>query len=43
MDGERGVVAQKNARKWMELAIEAVSEGGSSDKDIDGFICELKQ
>ncbi|PWA69161.1 UDP-glucuronosyl/UDP-glucosyltransferase [Artemisia annua] len=43
MDGERGVVAQNNARKWMELAKEAVSEGGSSDKDIDGFICELKQ
>nr|GEV87893.1 UDP-glycosyltransferase 74G1-like [Tanacetum cinerariifolium] len=43
MEGVRGVVAQKNARKWMELAKEAVSEGGSSDKDIDGFICELKQ
>ncbi|GKD22306.1 hypothetical protein Tco_1224009 [Tanacetum coccineum] len=42
MEGERGVVAQKNAKKWMDLAKEAISEGGSSDKDIDGFISELK-
>ncbi|KAI3827214.1 hypothetical protein L1987_01286 [Smallanthus sonchifolius] len=43
MKDERGVVAQKNAAKWRELAKVAVDEGGSSDKDINEFVCELKQ
>ncbi|XP_023752514.1 UDP-glycosyltransferase 74G1 [Lactuca sativa] len=42
MEGERGEVARKNASKWRELAIQAVSEGGSSDKDIQEFVSQLK-
>ncbi|KAJ0709913.1 putative UDP-glucuronosyl/UDP-glucosyltransferase, UDP-glycosyltransferase family [Helianthus annuus] len=41
MEGERGVVARKNAAKWRELAKVAVDEGGSSENDIDGFVFEL--
>ncbi|MFS7965269.1 putative UDP-glucuronosyl/UDP-glucosyltransferase, UDP-glycosyltransferase family [Helianthus anomalus] len=41
MEGERGVVARKNATKWKELAKVAVDEGGSSENDIDGFVFEL--
>lgn len=42
MEGERGVVARRNATKWRDLAIQAVGEGGSSDKDIDEFVSQLK-
>ncbi|KAJ0532037.1 putative UDP-glucuronosyl/UDP-glucosyltransferase [Helianthus annuus] len=42
MEEEIGVVARKNAAKWRELAKVAVNEGGSSDKDIEEFVCELK-
>ncbi|KAI3671023.1 hypothetical protein L1987_87669 [Smallanthus sonchifolius] len=42
MEDERGVIARKNAKKWRELAKIAVDEGGSSDKDIDEFVCELR-
>ncbi|PWA87511.1 UDP-glucosyl transferase 74B1 [Artemisia annua] len=41
-DGEKGLVIKKNARKWRELAKEAISEGGSSDKAIDEFVVALK-
>uniref|UniRef100_A9X3L7 Glycosyltransferase n=1 Tax=[Ixeris] dentata var. albiflora TaxID=190261 RepID=A9X3L7_9ASTR len=41
MEGERGAVARKNAIKWKDLAIEAVSPGGSSDKDINEFVSQL--
>ncbi|KAL8209344.1 hypothetical protein R6Q57_006076 [Mikania cordata] len=38
---ERGVIAQRNALKWRDLAKLAVDEGGSSDKDIVEFVYEL--
>ncbi|KAJ4723798.1 Glycosyltransferase [Melia azedarach] len=41
MEGERGEEMRENAKKWKELAIEAVSEGGTSDKNIDEFISKL--
>ncbi|KAI3701903.1 hypothetical protein L6452_27361 [Arctium lappa] len=41
MEGEQGVVARRNAKKWRDLTIEAVAEGGSSDKDIDAFVSDL--
>ncbi|KAK9064515.1 hypothetical protein SSX86_015897 [Deinandra increscens subsp. villosa] len=41
-EGERGLEIKKNARKWRELAKEAISEGGSSDKTIDEFVVSLK-
>ncbi|KAI8010852.1 UDP-glycosyltransferase 74B1 [Camellia lanceoleosa] len=42
MEGERSVEIKKNAFKWKELAKEAISEGGSSDKSIDEFVEHLK-
>ncbi|XWS09463.1 hypothetical protein CRYUN_Cryun40dG0086700 [Craigia yunnanensis] len=41
MEGEKGKVMKENAKKWKELAIEAVSEGGSSDKNIDEFVSKI--
>ncbi|KAI8013884.1 UDP-glycosyltransferase 74E2 [Camellia lanceoleosa] len=41
MEGERGNENRRNAMKWGELAIEAVDEGGSSDKNIDEFVAKL--
>lgn len=41
MEGERSKEIKKNARKWKELAKEAVSEGGSSDKNIDELVEHL--
>ncbi|MFQ6627785.1 hypothetical protein Gotur_007295, partial [Gossypium turneri] len=35
MEGEQGIEMKRNAKKWKELAVEAVCEGGSSDKNID--------
>ncbi|KVI01672.1 UDP-glycosyltransferase 74G1-like [Cynara cardunculus var. scolymus] len=43
MDGEQGVVARRNAKKWRDLTKEAVAEGGSSDKDIDVFVSDLNR
>nr|ALQ56953.1 crocetin glucosyltransferase [Crocus ancyrensis] len=40
MDGERSGEIRENAKKWSELAKEAISEGGSSDKSIMEFIDE---
>ncbi|KAI7746823.1 hypothetical protein M8C21_026256 [Ambrosia artemisiifolia] len=42
MKDEMGVIVRKNAEKWKELAKLAVDEGGSFDKDLDEFVCELK-
>lgn len=41
MEGERGMEMKKNALKWRDLAKEAVSEGGSSDKNLDEFVSNL--
>ncbi|KAG5375605.1 hypothetical protein IGI04_040201 [Brassica rapa subsp. trilocularis] len=38
MEGEKGKEMRRNAEKWKVLALEAVSEGGSSDKSIDEFV-----
>lgn len=40
-ESERGREVKVNAKKWRELAIEAVSEGGTSDKNIDEFISKF--
>ncbi|XP_044498648.1 UDP-glycosyltransferase 74F2-like [Mangifera indica] len=39
--GEKAREMKLNAEKWRKLAIEAVSEGGSSDKNIDEFVSKL--
>ncbi|XP_058193247.1 UDP-glycosyltransferase 74B1-like [Rhododendron vialii] len=41
-EGERSLEIRRNASKWKALAKEAISEGGSSDKCIDGFVEHLK-
>lgn len=41
MEGQSGREMRTNAKKWRDLAIEAVSEGGTSDKNIDEFISKL--
>ncbi|MCI39286.1 UDP-glycosyltransferase 74B1-like, partial [Trifolium medium] len=41
MEGERSEVIRKNANEWKKLARDAVSEGGSSDKNIDDFVDQL--
>lgn len=41
MEEERGEELKKNAIKWRDLAKEAVSEGGTTDKDIDEFVSKL--
>ncbi|KAJ4823664.1 hypothetical protein Tsubulata_019759 [Turnera subulata] len=41
MVGEKGKEIKKNTEKWRELAIEAVSEGGSSDVNIDKFVAKV--
>ncbi|GER44240.1 UDP-Glycosyltransferase superfamily protein [Striga asiatica] len=41
MKGERGIEIRGNVRKWKDLAVEAVSEGGSSDKNIGEIVMGL--
>ncbi|KAA8533094.1 hypothetical protein F0562_033373 [Nyssa sinensis] len=42
VEGERSKEIRRNAGKWKELAKEAISEGGSSDKSINEFVEHLK-
>ncbi|CAB4288911.1 unnamed protein product [Prunus armeniaca] len=41
MEGETAIEMKKNAQKWKSLAIEAVSDGGTSDTDIHEFLSKL--
>ncbi|XP_035548460.1 UDP-glycosyltransferase 74F2-like [Juglans regia] len=41
MEGERGREMKENAKKWRALAVAAISEGGSSDKNIDEFVSKV--
>lgn len=41
LEWEKGKEMKENAMKWSDLAKEAVSEGGTSDKVIDEFISTL--
>ncbi|KAI3881216.1 hypothetical protein MKX03_015921 [Papaver bracteatum] len=41
MEGERRDVIKKNAVRLQELAIEAVDEGGTSDKNIEEFASKI--
>ncbi|XWS09465.1 hypothetical protein CRYUN_Cryun40dG0086900 [Craigia yunnanensis] len=42
MDGDKTKDMKKNSEKWKKLAIEAVNEGGSSDKNIEEFVAKLR-
>ncbi|CDP08077.1 unnamed protein product [Coffea canephora] len=39
--GEREKEIRRNAKKWKELAIQAVGEGGSSDRNLEDFATSL--
>ncbi|KAK3206075.1 hypothetical protein Dsin_020121 [Dipteronia sinensis] len=41
MEGEKGREMRRNSKKWRELSIKAVSEGGTTDKNIDKFVSKL--
>ncbi|XP_049388103.1 UDP-glycosyltransferase 74G1-like [Solanum stenotomum] len=41
MEEDKGKVVRENAKKWKELARNAVDEGGSSDKNIEEFVSKL--
>lgn len=41
MEGEKGKEMKENAKKWKELAVKSVCNGGSSDKNIDEFVSKL--
>ncbi|KAI3885448.1 hypothetical protein MKX03_036340 [Papaver bracteatum] len=40
--GEKGKETRRNASKWKELAKQAMEEGGSSDKNIEEFVAQVK-
>lgn len=42
-DGEEGKEMRRNAKKWKELAKEAVMEGGSSVKNLHAFIDGVRE
>ncbi|KAH8502256.1 hypothetical protein H0E87_013809 [Populus deltoides] len=42
MEGDRGREMKMNSKKWKELAIEAPSEGGTSDTNINELVAMLR-
>jgi len=40
--GEKGEELKQNAIKWKKVAEEAVATGGSSDRNLDGFMEDIK-
>ncbi|CAL1413694.1 unnamed protein product [Linum trigynum] len=41
MEGSRSLEIKVAARKWKQMAMEAVSEGGESDREINNFVKKL--
>ncbi|CAH8383816.1 unnamed protein product [Eruca vesicaria subsp. sativa] len=41
MEGEKGEEMKKNAKKWRDLAVKSLSEGGSTDINIDKFVTKV--
>ena len=41
MDGESSVEIRESSKKWKDLAVKAMSEGGSSDRSINEFVESL--
>jgi len=40
-EGERGTEIRRRAEMWKEKAMEAVSEGGSSDRNLKAFVDDI--
>ncbi|KAK1389422.1 putative UDP-glucosyltransferase [Heracleum sosnowskyi] len=43
MDGEKGKEVKTTSKRWMDMAREAVKEGGSSNISINEFVASLTQ
>ncbi|KAK1389426.1 Glycosyltransferase [Heracleum sosnowskyi] len=43
MDGDKGKEVKTTSKRWMDMAREAVKEGGSSDISINEFVARLTQ
>lgn len=43
MKGDGGKVTSLNSTRWQRLAREVVDEGGSSDKNVQEFVCALSR
>ncbi|KAE8726691.1 UDP-glycosyltransferase 74E2 [Hibiscus syriacus] len=41
MEGDRSLDIKRNSGKWKKLAIDAIDEGGSSDKNIEEFVAKI--
>ena len=41
MEGEKSKEMKENAKKWRDLAIKSLSEGGSTDINIDAFVSKV--
>ncbi|KFK37203.1 hypothetical protein AALP_AA4G227600 [Arabis alpina] len=42
MEGEKSKEMKKNATKWRDLAVKSLSEGGSTDINIDAFVSKAQ-
>nr|AVW82180.1 putative UDP-glucosyltransferase UGT74F5 [Barbarea vulgaris subsp. arcuata] len=43
MEGEKSIELKKNATKWRDLAVKSLSEGGSTDINIDTFVSKVQK
>ncbi|EOA28647.1 hypothetical protein CARUB_v10024869mg [Capsella rubella] len=43
MEGENSIEMKKNAKKWRDLAVKSLSEGGSTDINIDTFVSKVQR
>ncbi|CAN7116042.1 unnamed protein product [Brassica rapa subsp. narinosa] len=42
MEGEKSGEMKENAKKWRDLAVKSLSEGGSTDVNIDTFVSKVQ-
>ena len=42
MEGEKSKEMKENAKKWRDLAVKSLSEGGSTDINIDTFVSKVQ-
>ncbi|CAG7881093.1 unnamed protein product [Brassica rapa] len=43
MEGEKSEEMKENAKKWRDLAVKSLSEGGSTDVNIDTFVSKVQR
>ncbi|XP_010506284.1 PREDICTED: UDP-glycosyltransferase 74F2-like [Camelina sativa] len=43
MEGERSVEMKRNVKKWRDLAVKSLNEGGSTDINIDTFVSKVER